>query len=422
MHTAVVSASRQRLRSNAISDAFSSDSVGVLTQGCTDARILHWLWGGLQQNPELSAVACLDRPGFGQPAGHRRDCSTQACRSFSSSFNGFVRRLVCSPLTLFAGPYHFSCCARSSHLSLLESFFLRPCRSGRLWRIRVCRAGHGQGGRGQPDAQRVRSVLTFMRSYRLLSVADIILRMLSPFIHLSSHPRSTWCLSPVSFSFSTLQLLVMCFLVPPICWRRLDPSNKPKQNHCTTPHTCVSLVRFCTPATTSGSSARVLQSLLSDPPVSLKESAPKEAYAEVVVRALTGVKEADFGKIIEALSDAELDAALKCVFWSAFCFFGRLLGWCWYHLSPPVSKLKILAKHLCAFVLSSTTRPLLTLRLCAVPLSSPPQVRVLGPVHRPERAAAAQVARGAGRQDWRRLHHAHAHRAQGRRQQVALSQ
>ncbi len=57
----------------------------------------------------------------------------------------------------------------------------------------------------------------------------------------------------------------------------------------------------------------MLQSLLSDPPVSLKESAPKEAYAEVVVRALTGVKEADFGKIIEALSDVEMDSALKCV-------------------------------------------------------------------------------------------------------------
>jgi hypothetical protein len=88
--------------------------------------------------------------------------------------------------------------------------------------------------------------------------------------------------------------------MPPICWRRLDPSNKPNPN--------------AAPRHTSGSSARVLQSLLNDPPVSLKESAPKEAYAEVVVRALTGVKEADFGKIIEALSDAELDAALKCVF------------------------------------------------------------------------------------------------------------
>ena len=42
---------------------------------------------------------------------------------------------------------------------------------------------------------------------------------------------------------------------------------------------------------------------------------PQEAIAELAVRALTTIKEADMQKTLDSLTDAEVDTALKYVYW-----------------------------------------------------------------------------------------------------------
>ena len=74
---------------------------------------------------------------------------------------------------------------------------------------------------------------------------------------------------------------------------------------------------------------RALYIMLSNPPVSLKENGPKEAFAELVVRALVLIKDAEVNKALNELNDVQLDFALKYVYWglSTGQNSGALLKW-----------------------------------------------------------------------------------------------
>lgn len=65
----------------------------------------------------------------------------------------------------------------------------------------------------------------------------------------------------------------------------------------------------------SGAALRGLQLLVNNPPVTLKENQPKEAAAEVAVRALSLIKDADMSKALNELSDDQLNNCLKYVYW-----------------------------------------------------------------------------------------------------------